>query len=139
MKPFNRVLALVLVISGLMPFLATFFAATDQSMIIQLFHFTGPSSPELQATFVMMGAALIFASVTQFLAATWVWKGKAEGLRLSLWVALMLITAAVYSFFVLLKFGINDPSFYVVDLIKGVLILVLTLVTSKKTLVKSPS
>ena len=133
MKKLTRILAVVLVISGLMPFMATVFAAVDQSKIAEMFHFTATVSPELQVTFVMMGAALIFASVIQFLAAAWVWKGKVEGLWLSSWVGIMLIAAGVYTFAVLSKFGISNPSFYAVDLIKGVLILLLTVVALKKT------
>lgn len=136
MKILNRILAVVLVISGLMPFMATVFAATDQSKITGMFHFTATPSPELEVTFVMMGAALIFASVTQFLAAAWVWKGSVEGLRLSLWMGIMLIAAAVYIFASLSKFGTNDPSFYALDLVKGMLILGLTMVALKKTSIR---
>ncbi len=132
MTTLNRILAVVLLISGLMPFMATIFAATDQSKITEIFHFTTSPSTELQVTFVMMGAALIFASVTQFLSAVWVWKNKVEGLWLSTWVGIMLIAVAVYIFAALSKLGINDPSFYSVDLIKGVLILGLSAIALRK-------
>ena len=131
MKILNRILAIVLVISGLMPLMATVFAVADQKIISKMFNFTSTPTSDLRITIVMMGAALIFAGVIQFLVAIYVWKDKVEGLKLSLWVGIMLIAVAVYTFAGLSKFGIKDP-LYAVDLIKGTLILVLTLVASKK-------
>lgn len=132
MKTLMRILALVLVLSGLMPLMATFFAATDQLMIMEMFHFTGEPNPELQLTFVMLGSALIFASVIQFLAAVWVWKNKIEGVKLSIGLAIVLIASGGYIFAVLSTLGINDPSLYAPDLFKGSIILLLSVVALKR-------
>ena len=132
MKIINRILAVVLVLSGLMPFMTTILVATDQSMIAEIFKFDTTLSKELQVTFTMMGSALIFASFTQFLAAVWVWSDKAEGLKLSMFAAIMLLIASFYIFIVLSKFGVNDPSFYALDMVKGLLILVLTIIALRK-------
>ncbi|MEQ8325348.1 MAG: hypothetical protein RID18_13540 [Cytophagales bacterium] len=132
MKITNRILAIVLVISGLIPFMNTILAATNQSMIAEIFKFNTAPSPELQLTFVMLGAAGLFASITQFLAAVWVWTGKKEGLKLSMVVGIILLSASLYIFIGLTKFGVNDPSLYAPDTIKGLLILVLTIVALRK-------
>ncbi len=132
MNIINRILAVVLVISGLIPFMTTILAATDQSMISEIFKFNTTPGTELQVTYVILGAASIFASFTQFLAAAWVWTGKAEGLKLSILVATMLMTASFYIFIVLSKISVNDPSLYAPDAIKGLLILALTIVALKK-------
>jgi len=132
MKIINRILAVVLVLSGLMPFMTTILAATDQSMIAEIFKFDTTLSSELQITFVMLGSALISSSIIQFLAAAWVWTGKSEGLKLSILVAIMLIIASLYIFIVLSKFGVNEPSFYAIDMVKGLLILGLTIVALRK-------
>ena len=139
MRILLRVLAVLLVISGLMPLMATLFAATDQSNIMEMFHFTAAPTTELQVTFVMMGSALLFTSVIQFLAATWVWKAKPAGLQLSIVVAIIMLAASSYIFAVLSGLGINDPSLYAVDAVKGVSSLALAGIALKNKASLSPN
>lgn len=56
---------------------------------MEMFHLTSASTPDLEKTIVIMGAAMIASVLIQLFAAAWIWKGKAEGLALSLWVSLL--------------------------------------------------
>lgn len=132
MKIINRILAVVLVISGLMPLLTTILGAMDQAMMAEAFNIKTELGPELQLTFVLLGSALLSAGFTPLLAAAWVWTGKKVGLQLSILVSITLLAASLYIFVVLSKLGINEPSFYAPDAFKGLLILVLTIVALRK-------
>jgi len=95
MKATTKILIAVLIISGLMSLIACVFAAFNQPKLMEMFHLTSASTPDLQKTIVIMGAAMIASVLIQFLAAAWIWNGKGEGLTLSLWFSFILIT--VYS------------------------------------------
>ena len=132
MKTVTKILIAVLIISGLMPLMACVFAAFNQPMLMEMFHLTSASTPDLEKTIVILGAAMIAAALIQFLAAAWIWKGKAEGLTLSLWVSFLLISAALYMFIFFIRYNINDSMLFAIDLVKGFLILALTLYVRKK-------
>lgn len=132
MKIISKILSVALVLSGIMPLMAVVFSYTDQQKVMELFQLNTAPTPELQIVIVMMGAALIFASVIQFIAAVWVWNGREAGLSLSVWVGIMLLAAGVYMIAGLSKLGVADSKFYIVDLVKGVIILGLTIAARKK-------
>ena len=128
----SKILIAVLILSGIMPLMASYFAIFNHQKIREMFNITAASTPDLEKSTGIIGSALIFAAVIQFLAAIWIWKRKEEGYSLSLWVGYMLIGAGLYMFIFFRLHHISDP-FYLVDLVKGAVILMLTFWARKKT------
>ena len=137
MKTVTKILITVQIFSGLMPLAACVFAAINQKKIMEMFHISTSTSPDLEKIIVILGAAMISGALFSFLAAGWIWKGKPEGYVLSLWVSVMLISASIYMLVFFSIHNINDPLFFVIDLIKGFLILALTIVAKRKTSIAS--
>ena len=132
MKTTTKILIAVLILSGLMPLAACYFAIFDQQKIMEMFHLTASSTPDLEKTIGIVGAALVMAAIIQFLAAAWIWKRKEEGFALSHWIGIMLISMGIYMFIFFRLHAFND-SFYIVDLVKGILILTLTIMAKRTT------
>jgi hypothetical protein len=127
-----KILAVVLVIFGLMPAMVFVFSALDQSMMMGLFHIPPPHIPGLEKTLIIMGAMATCPAILQFVAAVMLWQGKETGFVISFWMSFILIFAAVYMFACFRLHGINDPSLFAIDFVKGVLLMAFTLYARKK-------
>ena len=132
MKLIKKILIAILIISGLMPVIACIFAAFNQPMLMEMFHLTSASTPDLEKTIAILGAAMIPGALMQFLAAGWLLKGKEEGFTLTLWGSFMLISATLYMLIFFKLHNISDSSMFAVDFGKGILTLVLVLYARKK-------
>jgi hypothetical protein len=132
MKPVNKILIALLIISGLMPSVACLFAGANQGKLMEMFHLTSAPTPDLEKTIVIMGAALLFAVIMHFLAASWIWVGQIYGLFLSCWIGITMILASAYMLVFFSQHNIDDSSLYIIDLVKGGLIFGLSVYAIKK-------
>ena len=128
----SKILIAVLILSGIMPLMVSYFAVFNHQKIMEMFHLTAASTPDVEKSTGIIGSAYVFAAIIQFLAAIWIWKRKDEGYALSLWVSYMLIGAGLYMFIFFRLHHFSD-SYYLVDVVKGVIIVTLTLLAKSKT------
>lgn len=131
MKTITKILIAVLILSGLMPLMMGTFLLFNQLKAAEMFHI-GTITPDLDKIFLIM-SVMMFTIVTFHAAAVyWIVKRKAEGLSLSLLLGFIIFISAAIMLVSFKMHGINDSMFYVIDFIKGILILLLTLAARKK-------
>jgi hypothetical protein len=132
MNLLTKTLIGMLIISGIMPMMASLFATFNQPMLMQMMNLQTVSTPEIQKALLLLGAAMIPCSAIQFIAAAWIWKGKPQGVTLAIWVGILISAIGFYLTATMGIYNISDPMLGAMDIFKGIIITVLSYAVSGK-------
>jgi len=89
-------------------------------------------TPDSQKLLIVLGCFVLATVVIQVLALTWLFKGRTEGFSLSIFVGLINIGRGILMFFLLETQSSNDLRISVAPIVIGTIILILTIIASKK-------
>lgn len=136
MKPITKILIVILCLITLIPIKWGMFCWFSQSDTCGFFGLK-TLNPDIEKLFFLLGGFVLgsFALITavfQILAIVWIYKGKAEGFFFSTLVGCISIVRGIVMFTLLEPNATNDIRMSALPIIVGSVIIVLTVVASRK-------